>query len=83
MAFSPVFDEVRAQYGEAFDTALARNVVDALDEDVGAVDHTGRLVPADARRTARIIVREEAVLCGVAWFDEVMRCVDLSIEVEW
>jgi nicotinate-nucleotide pyrophosphorylase (carboxylating) len=78
-----IFEEVRQQYGEAFDAALARNVVDALEEDVGSGDHTGRLVPADAHRTARIIVREDAVLCGAPWFDEVMRRVDPSIEVEW
>ncbi|KND58576.1 Quinolinate phosphoribosyltransferase [decarboxylating] [Candidatus Paraburkholderia schumanniana] len=83
MAYSPIYEEVRAQYGDAFDAALARNIADALDEDVGSGDHTGRLVPADARRTARIIVREEAVLCGVPWFDEVMRRVDPSIEIEW
>ncbi|WP_250508648.1 carboxylating nicotinate-nucleotide diphosphorylase [Caballeronia sp. GACF4] len=80
---SPLFAEIRAQYGEAFDAALARNVADALAEDIGSGDHTGRLVPADTRRTARIIVREEAVLCGAPWFDEVMRRVDPSIEVEW
>jgi nicotinate-nucleotide pyrophosphorylase (carboxylating) len=78
-----LFEEVRAQYGAAFDAALARNVDDALQEDVGSGDVTGRLVPADARRTARIIVREEAVLCGAPWFDAVMRRVDPSIEVEW
>ncbi|WP_370444289.1 nicotinate-nucleotide diphosphorylase, partial [Candidatus Burkholderia verschuerenii] len=78
-----IFEEVRAQYGDAFEDALARNVVDALAEDVGGGDHTGRLVPADVRRTARIIVREDAVLCGAPWFDEVMRRVDPSIEVEW
>ncbi|SAL80925.1 nicotinate-nucleotide pyrophosphorylase [Caballeronia choica] len=80
---SPLFAEVRAQYGEAFDTALARNVEDALAEDIGSGDQTGRLVPADVRRTARITVREEAVLCGVPWFNEVMRRVDPSIGVEW
>jgi nicotinate-nucleotide pyrophosphorylase (carboxylating) len=80
---SPLFAEVRAQYGEAFDTALARNVEDALAEDIGSGDQTGRLVPADVRRTACITVREEAVLCGVPWFNEVMRRVDPSIGVEW
>ncbi|KIG04057.1 carboxylating nicotinate-nucleotide diphosphorylase [Caballeronia concitans] len=78
-----IFEEVRAQYGEAFDAALARNVADALAEDIGSGDVTGRLVPADSRRTARILVREEAVLCGVPWFVEVMRRVDPSIEIEW
>ena len=80
---SPLWAEIRAQYGEAFDAALVRNVTDALAEDVGTGDQTGRLVPADARRTARITVREEAVLCGVPWFEEVMRRVDPSIAVTW
>ncbi len=78
-----IFDEARAEYGDAFDATLARNVVDALEEDVGSGDHTDLLVPADVWRTARIIVRESAVLCGALWFDEVMRRVDPSIEVEW
>jgi nicotinate-nucleotide pyrophosphorylase (carboxylating) len=80
---SPLFAEIRAQYGDAFDAALARNVVDALAEDVGSGDVTGHLVPADEMRDARIIVREEAVLCGVMWFNEVMRRVDPRIDVRW
>ncbi|WP_087655283.1 carboxylating nicotinate-nucleotide diphosphorylase [Caballeronia terrestris] len=79
----PLFAEIRAQYGDAFDAALSRNVADALAEDIGSGDQTGRLVPADAERTARITVREEAVLCGVPWFNEVMRRVDPSIDVQW
>lgn len=82
-ALSPVLAEVRAQYGAAFDAAIERNVRDALAEDVGAGDQTGRLVPADEMRDARIIVREDAVLCGVAWFDGVVRQVDPRIDVRW
>ncbi|MCC8405656.1 carboxylating nicotinate-nucleotide diphosphorylase [Paraburkholderia sp. MMS20-SJTN17] len=82
-AVSPLFAEIRAQYGAAFDAALARNVADALTEDIGSGDQTGRLVPADEVRNARIIVREDAVLCGVPWFDAVMRSVDPRIEVQW
>lgn len=80
---SPLYVQIREQYGEAFDAALARNVADALAEDIGSGDQTGRLVPADTRRTARVTVREEAVLCGVPWFNEVMRRVDPSIDIEW
>jgi nicotinate-nucleotide pyrophosphorylase (carboxylating) len=58
-------------------------VADALTEDVGSGDLTGRLVPGDALRDARIVVREEAVLCGVPWFVEVMRQVDPSIVIDW
>ena len=80
---SPLLEKIRALYGEVFDQALQRNVTDALAEDIGDGDRTGLLVPAGARRTARVTVREEAVLCGVPWFDAVMRRVDESIRVEW
>ncbi|MBN3810719.1 carboxylating nicotinate-nucleotide diphosphorylase [Paraburkholderia sp. Ac-20347] len=82
-AVSSVLPEVRAQYGAAFDAAIARNVADALNEDVGTGDQTGRLVPADEVRDARIIVREDAVLCGVLWFDAVVKQVDARIDVRW
>ncbi|MFK4446774.1 nicotinate-nucleotide pyrophosphorylase (carboxylating) [Caballeronia udeis] len=80
---SPLLEEIRVLYGEAFDQALQRNVADALAEDIGDGDRTGLLVPANAQRTARVTVREEAVLCGVPWFEAVMRRVDESIRVEW
>ena len=80
---SPLLEEIRVLYGEAFDQALQRNVADALAEDIGDGDRTGLLVPANAQRTARVTVREEAVLCGVPWFEAVMHRVDESIRVEW
>jgi nicotinate-nucleotide pyrophosphorylase (carboxylating) len=79
---SPLFEEIHAQYGDAFDAAIERNVADALAEDIGDGDLTGLLVPTD-HRTARITVRENAVLCGVLWFEAVMQRVDASIRVEW
>jgi nicotinate-nucleotide pyrophosphorylase (carboxylating) len=82
-AVSPLFDEIRAQYGAMFGAALVRNVVDALAEDIGRADVTGCLVPAGEVRDARIVVRDEAVLCGVPWFTEVMRQVDPAITVHW
>lgn len=82
-AVSPLFAEIHAQYGAAFDAALTRNVADALAEDIGSGDQTGRLVPAGEVRNARIIVREDAVLCGVPWFNGVLRAVDPRIDVQW
>ena len=55
----------------------------ALAEDVGAGDLTAALIPADARAEAQVITREDAVLCGTAWFDEVFRQVDKRIRVVW
>lgn len=77
------WEEIRALYGAALDDALKRNVADALAEDVGSGDLTGLLVPDGAARRARVIVREHAVLCGVPWFNEVLRSVDPGIQVEW
>ena len=55
----------------------------ALAEDVGSGDITAQLVPANAIGNARVITREEAVLCGCAWFDEVFRQIDPHIVVTW
>lgn len=70
-----------------FDAALAAafedNVNTALAEDVGTGDVTGRLVPADQWVKARVIVREEAVLCGAPWFEAVMKRLDAHMRIEW
>ena len=67
---------------ETLAEAQARNVRDALREDVGTGDWTARLVP---RRlvTARVRVREEAVLCGRDWFEACFRALDDAIRVDW
>ena len=55
----------------------------ALTEDVGAGDVTAALIPADSQAEAQVITRENAILCGAAWFDEVFRQLDDSIRVSW
>jgi len=70
-------------HDETLEEARARNVRDALFEDVGRADWTAMLVPADRMAHARVVVREEAVLCGRDWFDGVMRAVDPATRVGW
>ncbi|MDX1253162.1 MAG: carboxylating nicotinate-nucleotide diphosphorylase [Gammaproteobacteria bacterium] len=55
----------------------------ALAEDIGGGDVTAVLIPEEAVCDATVISREDAVLCGTAWFDEVFRQLDASIRVEW
>lgn len=62
---------------------VVANVKTALAEDVGTGDLTASLLPADETAVARLIVREQAVLCGVPWFDTVMAMVDDRIKVAW
>ena len=61
---------------------IAAQVKAALDEDVGTGDLTALLVPP---RTARAMLstREDGVLCGSEWFDEVFTQIDADTRVVW
>ncbi len=82
-AVTPLIGELSERYGPALAEAVERNVRDALAEDVGSGDLSSALIPAKAQARARIVVREDAVICGVAWFNAVMRAVDEAIEIQW
>ncbi len=71
------------QFDEKLQAAFEQNILAALLEDVGTGDLTGLLVPTEPRAKARVIVREEAVLCGAPWFEGVMLAVDQDIELAW
>ncbi|GFE84619.1 nicotinate-nucleotide pyrophosphorylase [carboxylating] [Steroidobacter agaridevorans] len=62
---------------------IARTVKIALEEDVGTGDLTAQLIPADRVSKATVITREDATLCGRAWFDEVFRQIDPRVQVRW
>lgn len=62
---------------------IERNVRLALEEDIGSGDLTAQLVPADQVATATVISREEAVLCGSAWFEACFRLLDKNIHIQW
>jgi len=58
-------------------------VTAALIEDIGDGDISAALIPADAQSSAQVISRENAVLCGTAWFNEVFRQLDAHIVIDW
>ncbi|WP_312489068.1 carboxylating nicotinate-nucleotide diphosphorylase [Massilia timonae] len=72
-----------AQFDDRLQAAFEQNILAALLEDVGSGDLTGKLVPDDTRVTARVIVREAAVLCGAPWFEGLMLAVDQDTEIDW
>lgn len=55
----------------------------ALAEDIGAGDITAQLIPSDETIKANVITREDAVLCGRAWVEEVFNQLDSSVEITW
>jgi nicotinate-nucleotide pyrophosphorylase (carboxylating) len=58
-------------------------VARALAEDVGPGDVTADLVPAGCGARAKVVSREDAVLCGTDWFDEVFAQLDPAVAIEW
>ena len=63
--------------------SIKESVRTALAEDVGSGDLTAGLVPEDRHAEAVVISRQNAVVCGQAWFDEVFGQLDHSIAIEW
>jgi nicotinate-nucleotide pyrophosphorylase (carboxylating) len=74
---------MKFEHNETLEQARARNIADALREDIGSGDWTGLLVPASRRIQAQVRVRENAVLCGRDWFDGVMAAMDPAARVDW
>ncbi|MCW7542040.1 carboxylating nicotinate-nucleotide diphosphorylase [Aquabacterium sp. A7-Y] len=68
---------------ETLEEARERNIRDALMEDIGRQDWTARLVPAGQRVQARVLVREEAVLCGRDWFEGCVKTLDSAARIDW
>jgi nicotinate-nucleotide pyrophosphorylase (carboxylating) len=71
------------ELNETLAQARARNVRDALSEDIGLRDWTAELVPAQQRVKARVLAREVAVLCGRDWFEACLLTLDASARVTW
>ena len=62
---------------------IQNNVRAALEEDVGSGDLTAQLIPANTLARARVITREDAVLCGSAWFDACFAAINADIQIKW
>jgi nicotinate-nucleotide pyrophosphorylase (carboxylating) len=70
-------------HDETLAEARARNVRDALFEDIGRQDWTGLLIPADKRVRAVVRVRESAILCGRDWFCSCISTLDPTNRIDW
>jgi nicotinate-nucleotide pyrophosphorylase (carboxylating) len=69
-------------YNETVEQARQRNIADALMEDIGQCDWTAQLVPSKPVH-AQLIVRQEAVLCGIDWFEGTLKTLDPAAKVTW
>ncbi|WP_371128755.1 carboxylating nicotinate-nucleotide diphosphorylase [Nitrosospira sp. Nl5] len=62
---------------------IEKDVNQALAEDMGTGDLTANLVPADEIATATVVSRENAILCGIEWFEACFWQLDRQTEVRW
>ena len=62
---------------------IINQAANALDEDVGSGDVSAELIDANTRLDTELLVREDAILCGCQWFDEVFRQCDERINIQW
>lgn len=70
-------------HNENLEQALARNVLDALREDIGRGDWTARLVPEARRVQAQVVAKSPTVVCGRPWFERCVLSLDPQARLSW
>jgi nicotinate-nucleotide pyrophosphorylase (carboxylating) len=64
-------------------SVIERDVTAALAEDVGDGDPSALLLPGDGTARAVVLCRQDAVVCGQAWFEACFRRLDAGAAVTW
>ncbi len=63
--------------------SITTDVKHALMEDIGSGDLTAALIPIEQQCIATVLCREAATISGCAWFDEVFKQIEPSVEIIW
>jgi nicotinate-nucleotide pyrophosphorylase (carboxylating) len=64
-------------------SVINADVERAFAEDLGKGDATASLIPADAKATAQLTCREDAVIAGIPWFNAAVRKLDPNARIDW
>jgi nicotinate-nucleotide pyrophosphorylase (carboxylating) len=67
----------------ALEETVTQDVTRALAEDVAGGDLTARLIPQDRHANARLLTRQDGVLCGTEWFNRTFEELDPDVEIFW
>ena len=75
-------------YADQLKLEIQRSVAAALAEDLGHLDQhsgdiTASLIPVEQQAVATIICREDCILAGAAWLNEVFAQLSSDIQVRW
>lgn len=71
------------RFSEQLRIEIVRSVAQALAEDVGTGDLTAQLISDNTNARGRVMTRQDAVLCGTAWFDTVFQMLDPESSIVW
>ncbi|MCM5703960.1 carboxylating nicotinate-nucleotide diphosphorylase [Larsenimonas salina] len=70
-----------------FQEALAEDIRTTasrmINEDIGGGDITAQLIASKQWARAEVISRQPAILCGVAWVEELYRRIDPTVKLTW
>jgi len=64
-------------------TTIKRNVEMALSEDIGSGDITAQLIAENKQAQAKVITRDNGILCGSDWVNAVFKSLSDQIKIEW
>lgn len=62
---------------------IQQDVRRALEEDIGSGDLTANLIPEVSQSEATVIIREDAVICGLTWFEQSFQLLDAGVNIHW
>jgi nicotinate-nucleotide pyrophosphorylase (carboxylating) len=83
MTTHPFIPGLSAEETRHLQEAVLINTAAALSEDIGPGDLTASLLPSDRSAHARVISREDAVLCGSVWFAACFHALDTKAVIRW
>ena len=77
-------NELSALYNTAkFKETITEQVRSAISEDLGDQDYTAMLIDVSTQADAKIIARENALICGIPWVNECFKQITPSTKIEW
>jgi len=63
--------------------AIKENVISALNEDILTGDLSAKLIPENYTVLAKVIAKDNGILCGTPWFNETFKILNKNIKIKW
>ncbi|MCY4043768.1 MAG: nicotinate-nucleotide diphosphorylase (carboxylating), partial [Cellvibrionales bacterium] len=71
------------QPSDTLKATIPSQISSSLKEDIGSGDITAQLIDSSQMAHARIITRDDAIIAGAEWVNEVFSQIDSRVEIDW